>query len=258
VKDNQSMNTHHLLVERQADIVTVTLNRPEHRNALSRPLLLELTQVLQNIGDSDARGVIMAANGPVFSAGHHFADMAGQTHADLRELFRICTAMMDSLQSLPQPVVARVHGLATAAGCQLVATCDLAVAAESAGFAIPGGKGALFCHTPLVAVARNIGRKRALEMAMTGDAIDARTAADWGLVNHVVPDGDLVAATLDLITRATRGTEASKAAGKQAYYSQIEMNQPAAYAYAGEVMAERAMDKRAQESFHAFLNRRKV
>jgi enoyl-CoA hydratase/carnithine racemase len=184
--------------------------------------------------------------------------MAGQTHADVRELFRICTAMMDSLQSLPQPVVARVHGLATAAGCQLVATCDLAVAAESAGFAIPGGKGALFCHTPLVAVARNIGRKRALEMAMTGDAIDARTAADWGLVNHVVPDGDLVAATLDLITRATRGTEASKAAGKQAYYSQIEMNQPAAYAYAGEVMAERAMDKRAQESFHAFLNRRKL
>jgi enoyl-CoA hydratase/carnithine racemase len=258
VKDNQSMNTHHLLVERQADIVTVTLNRPEHRNALSRPLLLELTQVLQNIGDSDARGVIMAANGPVFSAGHHFADMAGQTHADVRELFRICTAMMDSFQSLTQPEVARVHGLATAAGCQLVATCDLAVAAESAGFAIPGGKGALFCHTPLVAVARNIGRKRALEMAMTGDAIDARTAADWGLVNHVVPDGDLVAATLDLITRATRGTEASKAAGKQAYYRQIEMTQPAAYVYAAEVMAERAMDKRAQESFHAFLNRRKL
>ena len=252
------MNTHHLLVERQADIVTVTLNRPKERNALSRPLLLELTQVLQIIGGSDARGVIIAANGPVFSAGHHFADMAGQTQEDVRELFRVCTALMDTLQSLPQPVVARVHGLATAAGCQLVATCDLAVAAESAGFAIPGGKGALFCHTPLVAVARNIGRKRALEMAMTGDVIDARTAADWGLVNHVVPDEDLVVATLDLVTRVTRGTEASKAAGKQAYYRQIEMPQSAAYVYAGEVMAERAMDKQAQESFHAFLNRRNL
>ncbi|MFM7802749.1 MAG: enoyl-CoA hydratase-related protein [Limnohabitans sp.] len=252
------MNAHHLLVERQADIVTVTLNRPEQRNALSRPLLLELTAVLQNIGASDARGVIIAANGPVFSAGHHFGDMAGQTHEDVRELFHVCTAMMDTLQSLPQPVVARVHGLATAAGCQLVATCDLAVAAQSAGFAIPGGKGALFCHTPLVAVARNIGRKRALEMAMTGDAIDARTAADWGLVNCVVPDGDLITATQDLINRATRGTEASKAAGKLAYYRQIDMTQPAAYTYAGDIMAERAMDSLAQESFFTFLNRRKL
>ena len=250
------MSTQHLLVERQADIVTITLNRPDQRNALSRTLLVELTGVLLDIGGSDARGVILAANGSVFSAGHHFADMAGQTHEDVRELFRVCTVMMDTLQSLPQPVVARVHGLATAAGCQLVATCDLAVAAESAGFAIPGGKGALFCHTPLVAVARNLSRKRALEMAMTGDTIDARTAADWGLVNRVVPDEQLVEATLDLITRATRGTESSKAAGKQAYYRQIEMPQQAAYAYASDVMAERAMDDSAQDSFHAFLNRR--
>ena len=183
--------------------------------------------------------------------------MAGHSHAEVRELFRICTDMMDLLQALPQPVVARVHGLATAAGCQLVATCDLAVAAASASFALPGGKGALFCHTPLVAVARNLGRKRALELAMTGDPIDARTAADWGLVNRVVPDDQLEAATLDLISRATRGAAESKAVGKQAYYRQMEMPQPAAYGHAGDVMAENALGAAAQASFRAFLDKRK-
>ena len=247
----------HLLVDRQGPIVTVTLNRPEQRNALSLPLMLELTEVLQQIGSSDARGVILAANGPVFSAGHHFADMAGHSPAEVRELVRICTEMMDLLQALPQPVVARVHGLATAAGCQLVATCDLAVAAASASFALPGGKGALFCHTPLVAVARNLGRKRALELAMTGDPIDARTAADWGLVNRVVPDDQLEAATLDLINRATRGPADAKAVGKQAYYRQMELPQPDAYAHAGDVMAENAVGAAAQESFRAFLDKRK-
>ncbi len=247
----------HLLVDRQGPIVTVTLNRPDQRNALSLPLMLELTHVLQQIGSSDARGIILAANGPVFSAGHHFADMAGHSHDEVRELFRICTEMMDLLQALPQPVVARVHGLATAAGCQLVATCDLAVAAAGASFALPGGKGALFCHTPLVAVARNLGRKRALELAMTGDPIDARTAADWGLVNRVVPDDELEAATLDLITRATRGAAQAKAVGKQAYYRQMEMPQPAAYAHAGDVMAQNAVGAAAQDSFRAFLDKRK-
>ena len=250
-------DTSHLLVDRQGPIVTVTLNRPDQRNALSLPLMLELTHVLQQIGSSDARGVILAANGPVFSAGHHFADMAGHSHAEVRELFRICTEMMDLLQALPQPVVARVHGLATAAGCQLVATCDLAVAAASASFALPGGKGALFCHTPLVAVARNLGRKRALELAMTGDPIDAQTAAEWGLVNRAVPDDELEAATLDLITRATRGAAESKAVGKQAYYRQMEMPQPAAYAHAGDVMAKNAVGVAAQDSFRAFLDKRK-
>jgi 1,4-dihydroxy-2-naphthoyl-CoA synthase len=248
-------DTKHLLVDREGHIVTVKLNRPEQRNALSLPLMLELTEVLQQIGNSDARGVILAANGPVFSAGHHFADMAGHSHDEVRELFRICTDMMDLLQALPQPVVARVHGLATAAGCQLVATCDLAVAAASASFALPGGKGV--CHTPLVAVARNLGRKRALELAMTGDPIDARTAADWGLVNRVVPDDQLEAATLDLISRATRGAAESKAVGKQAYYRQMEMPQPAAYGHAGDVMAENALGAAAQASFRAFLDKRK-
>jgi len=249
--------TRHLQVDRQASIVTVTLNRPEQRNALSLPLMLELTEVLQDIAGSDARGVILAANGPVFSAGHHFADMAGKSHDEVRALFRVCTEMMDCVQALPQPVVARVQGLATAAGCQLVATCDLAVAGASAAFALPGGKGALFCHTPLVAVARNLGRKRALELAMTGDPIDARTAADWGLVNRVVPDDQLEAATLDLITRATRGQAGSKGYGKQAYYQQIELPQSAAYARAGDVMAENAVGAAAQDSFRAFLDKRK-
>ena len=131
--------------------------------------------------------MVLAANGPVFSAGHNFGDMKGASLDDARRLFQVCTEMMDTLQDIPQPVCAKVHALATAAGCQLVASCDLAVASEDAAFAIPGGKGGLFCHTPLIAVARNVGRKRALEMAFTGDPIDARTAADWGLVNRVVP-----------------------------------------------------------------------
>ena len=218
--------------------------------------MLELTDVLRDIDAGDALGVILAANGPVFSAGHNFADMAKATRQQARELFSVCTTMMNTLQAIAQPVVARVHGLATAAGCQLVASCDLAVASEWAGFAIPGGKAALFCHTPLVAVARNVGRKRALEMAMTGDAIDARTAAQWGLINKAVPADELESATLDLLRRATRGTARSKALGKQAYYRQIELPQAQAYAFAGDVMADGAMDNDAQEGFRAFLEKR--
>ena len=139
----------------------------------------------------------------MFSAGHNFADMAGADLEHITHLFDVCTEMMNTIQSIPQPVVARVHALATAAGCQLVASCDLAVAAESASFAIPGGKGGLFCHTPLVAVARNVGRKRAMEMALTGDAVDAATAASWGLINYAVPDDQLDQAVHDLLSRAT-------------------------------------------------------
>ena len=246
----------HILVSTEGSITTVTLNRPDKRNALSLPLMLELTEALQAVGRSTARGVILAANGPVFSAGHNFGDMAGASLAQARELFAVCTRMMDTLQTLPQPVIARVHALATAAGCQLVATCDLAIAADTAGFAIPGGKAGLFCHTPLVAVARNIGRKRALEMAMTGDAIDAATAADWGLINRAVPPDQLEAATLDLINRATRGSTESKAMGKQGYYRQMELAQPQAYALAGEIMAAGALTADGQEGIAAFLEKR--
>jgi enoyl-CoA hydratase/carnithine racemase len=177
----------HVLVASDGPITTITLNRPEKRNALALDVMLELTEVVQDVGSTDALGVVLAANGPVFSAGHNFGDMAGADLAKAQQLFDACTRMMDAFQQIPQPVVARVHALATAAGCQLVASCDLAVAAESAGFALPGGKGGLFCHTPLVAVARNIGRKRALELALTGDPISATTAAAWGLINRAVP-----------------------------------------------------------------------
>ena len=250
------MNTQHLLVSTAGAITTLTLNRPEKRNALSLPLMLELTDALHAVAASDARGVILAANGPVFSAGHNFADMAGATEAQALELFRVCTAMMDALQSLPQPVVAKVHALATAAGCQLVASCDLAVAADTAGFAIPGGKGGLFCHTPLVAIARNIGRKRALEMALTGDVIDAATAAQWGLINACVPADQLDAATLDLIARASRGSALSKQLGKQGFYRQAGLEQDDAYASAVALMASAAMTPDAQEGMQAFLQKR--
>ncbi|WP_394787629.1 enoyl-CoA hydratase-related protein [Rhodoferax sp.] len=250
------MHYEHLLVTTEAAITTVTLNRPEKRNALALDVMLELTQALQAIARSDALGVILAANGPVFSAGHNFADMAGASLQQARELFAVCTAMMDTVQAMPQPVVARVHALATAAGCQLVATCDLAVAADTASFAIPGGKAGLFCHTPLVAVARSIGRKRALEMAMTGDPIDAATAADWGLINKAVPAQTLEAATLDLIQRATRGSAASKALGKQGFYQQIDLPQAQAYAFAVERMASAAVSGDAQEGIAAFLEKR--
>jgi len=251
------MTNAHLLVDRDGDITTITLNRPEKRNALALDVMVELTETLQEVGATDTLGVILAANGPVFSAGHNFGDMAGANLDDAQRLFEVCTDMMDTVQGIPQPVIARVHALATAAGCQLVATCDLAVAAESAGFAIPGGKGGLFCHTPVVAVSRNIGRKRALEMALTGDPIDAVTAADWGLINRAVPDDELDAAVADLIGRATRGSALSKSLGKRSFYAQVGLDQPDAYEIAIEAMANAAMIPDAQEAFTAFLEKRK-
>ena len=246
----------HILLDQQTPIATLTLNRPDKRNALSAEMMREITHALRAVGDSDTRGIILAANGPVFSAGHSFADMAGQDLDHLRALFDLCTTMMNTVQALPQPVIAKVHALATAAGCQLVASCDLALAADTAEFAIPGGNASLFCHTPLVAVARNIGRKRAMEMALTGDAIDAATAADWGLINHAVPVEQLDAATLDLIQRGSRGCAVSKAMGKQGYYQQIDLPQQEAYAVSGERMAQGAARDAAQQSFSAFLNKR--
>ena len=247
----------HLLLKTDERITTVTLNRPEKRNALAADVMVELRDALLEIGRGDARGVILAANGPVFSAGHDFADLQGATLADARRLLTTCTEMMDAVQQIPQPVVAKVHALATAAGCQLVASCDLAVAAASATFAIPGGRGGLFCHTPLVAVARNVGRKRALEMALTGDAIDAETAAAWGLVNRVVPDDELDAATWDLVKRATRGSRESKGLGKHGFYAQVDLDQPKAYAFAVELMAAAATTHDGQEGIASFLEKRR-
>ncbi|RKS74780.1 enoyl-CoA hydratase/carnithine racemase [Actinomadura pelletieri DSM 43383] len=250
------MSEDDVLVRRDGAFTTITMNRPRRRNALSRAFLLTLTEAFREVGATDARGVILAANGPVFSAGHDFADMTGASHADVRDLLQVCTELMRTIQSVPQVVVARVHGLATAAGCQLVASCDLAVAATSAGFATPGGKGGWFCHTPLVAISHNIGRKRAAEMALTGEIFDAATAADWGLINYAVPDDDLDKATHDLLQRATQGSPRSKALGKQAMYAQFDRPESDAYTYAIEVMAASALTPEAQEGMTAFLQKR--
>ena len=251
------MGFEHILVERSGEFTTVTMNRPQRRNALSLEHMRELIAAFRDIGGSDALGVILAGNGPVFSAGHDFADVADADLPAVRSLLMTCTELMTLIQQIPQPVVARVHGLATAAGCQLVATADLAVASENAGFAAPGGKGGWFCHTPMVAIARNVGRKRAMEMALSGDIIDARTALDWGLVNSVVPPGQLDSAVQDLLERVTLGSAVSKGIGKQAFYAQIDLDQPKAYGYAIEVMAATSQLPDAREGMRAFLDKRK-
>ena len=251
------MEFEHVLVERSGDFATVTMNRPQRRNALSLDHIRELITAFHEIGDSDALGIILAGNGPVFSAGHDLADVADADLQAVRFLAMTCAELMTLMQQVPQPVVARVHGLATAAGCQLVASADLAVASENAGFAAPGGKGGWFCHTPMVAIARNVGRKRATEMALSGDVIDARTALDWGLVNRVVPEGQLDSAVHDLLERVTRGSAESKGIGKQALYAQIDLDQPKAYAYAVEVMAATSQLPDAREGTRAFLDKRK-
>ena len=250
------MGSDAVLVKAEEAFTTITMNRPERRNALSLELLREMTAAFRVAGGSDARGVILAGNGPVFSAGHEFGDLAGADEASIRELLEACTELMLTMQSIPQPVVARVHGLATAAGCQLVATADLAVASEDAAFATPGGKGGWFCHTPLVPVARNVSRKRALELGLTGDTIDARTALDWGLVNRVVPTGAIDDATFDLLRRATRGSRSSKGLGKQVFYDQIALDERGAYEQALDAMARSSQTPDAQEAFAAFLEKR--
>src|SRR6266568_3410998 len=246
-----------ITLEYEGDFATITMNNPRRRNALSLKHMLELTSAFQEVGESNALGVILAANGPAFSAGHDFADVVDHDLVAVRKLLQVCTTLMDTIQEIPQPVLARVHALATAAGCQLVATCDLAVASTDAGFATPGGKGGWFCTTPMVAVSRNIGRKRALEMLLTGDTIDAHTAADWGLVNRVVQPDQLVEESQRLLEAATRGSLLSKGIGKQAYYAQIEMPQPQAYNYAIEVMASASQIPDAQEWMRAFQEKRK-
>jgi enoyl-CoA hydratase/carnithine racemase len=245
-----------VLVERDGDVVTIWMNRPERRNALSLDQMAALRDAFAAVGEGDARGVVLGGKGPVFSAGHDFADLAGADLAAVRRLLNECTELMDTIQAIPQIVIARVHGLATAAGCQLVATCDLAVAVDTAGFAAPGGKGGWFCTTPMVAIGRNLARKHALELALTGDPIDAVTAMQWGLVNRVVPEAELDDATLGLLDRATRGSANSKGLGKQAFYRQIGLDQPQAYSYAMEVMAAASQTADAQEGVAAFLEKR--
>lgn len=241
----------------EGDFATITMNTPEKRNALSMRHMKELVAAFNEVGESTARGVFLAANGPVFCSGHDFNDMLGKNLSEMRKLLKLCTNLMETIQSIPQPVLARVHAFATAAGCQLVASCDLAVASEEAAFATPGGKNGWFCYTPMVAVSRSVGRKRALEMLMTGDPIDARTAYEWGMVNRVVPADKLLEESHKLLAAATRGSFTSKGIGKQAFYAQVDLDQPKAYAYALEVMASTSQTPDAQERMRSFLERKK-
>ena len=235
----------------------ITMCRPERRNALSEAHLRELLHALREIGGSEQRGVILAAQGPVFSAGHDFGDMDGRDLSAMRALLGVCAEVMQLVQALPQVVIAQVDGLATAAGCQLVSSCDLAVASESSRFQVPGGAGGWFCTTPGVALARAVGRKHALEMLLTGDPIDAGTALAWGLVNRVVSSPQVPEETRALLSRATRGSASSKALGKQAFYRQVDLELPSAYSYATEVMASASQTPDAKEGVRAFLEKRR-
>ena len=238
-------------------IARLTLNRPERRNALSLEMMLEVIAAFDEIGrDREIRAVILAAAGKVFCSGHDLSQMTGRDINEYRQIFDVCTELMQKVQSIPQPVIAEVQGIATAAGCQLVATCDLAVASEDAKFATPGVRIGLFCTTPMVALTRAIGRKRAMQMLLTGEFVDARTAADWGLVNEVVGAGELQAASNRMAEKVAEASSLVVAIGKQAFYTQIDLDQPKAYAYAKEVMSMNAMAADAQEGISSFLGKR--
>jgi enoyl-CoA hydratase/carnithine racemase len=237
-------------------IATLTMCHASRRNALSENHLRELLDATHTIAASDARGLIIAAEGPVFSSGHDFNDMKSRNEDEMRELLGLCGEFMQLLQKIPQPVIAQVEGLATAAGCQLVASCDLAVAGESVQFQTPGGQGGWFCHTPGVALVRAIGQKRAAEMLFTGAPISAQTALAWGLVNRVVADPEVATETQRLLVQATRGSRAAKAAGKSAYYRQADLNTPDAYIFATDIMAATSQSTDGQENFRSFVEKR--
>lgn len=251
------MDYRHILRSVEDNLGIVTLNRPQRRNALSLDVMLELIECFESFASNrEIRVVILAAEGSVFSSGHDLNEMTGRTVDEYRRIFDVCTELMQKIQSIPQPVIAQIQGMATAAGCQLVATCDLAIASENATFATPGVKIGLFCTTPMVALSRAVGRKRAMEMLLTGRAVDAKTAEEWGLINRAVPAGQLEAATRELAHRIADASSFTVGLGKQAYYAQIDLDQPKAYAYAKEVMSMNALAQDAQEGILAFLEKR--
>ncbi len=251
------MSYRNLCLQHEGPTAVVTLNRPQRRNALSLDLMLELIDCLDAIGrDRSLRAVILAAAGKVYSSGHDLSEMVGRDINEYRRLFDVCSELMMKIQSIPQPVIAEVQGIATAAGCQLVATCDLAIASDQAAFATPGVRIGLFCTTPMVALSRAVGRKRALQMLLTGEMVDAATAADWGLVNAVAPAAELQAETRKLAARIADASTLTVSLGKQAYYTQIDLDQPKAYAYAKEVMSMNSLAADAQEGISAFLEKR--
>ncbi|TCN46725.1 enoyl-CoA hydratase/carnithine racemase [Rhodococcus sp. SMB37] len=246
-----------IAVDEPTAIGVLTLNRPEQRNPLSVAVMREVTLGLKTLSAEPAvRVIVIRAEGPVFSAGHNLREMIGRTLEEERAVFDTCTEMMQTVQSVPQPVIASVQGTAVAAGCQLVASCDLAVASSTAVFGTPGVKIGLFCSTPMVAVSRAIGRKRALQMLLTGDTIDAHTAADWGLVNFVVDPEGLETATTELASKIVGASPATLKIGKEAFYRQIDLPQDQAYEAMGETMAQNAMICDAQEGMTAFVEKR--
>ncbi len=246
-----------VLVREDGPAAHITLNRPDKRNALSLELMQDLIDSLRRVSASPGvRVIVLEAAGAAFSAGHDLSEMIGRDVPFFQRLFDVCTELMETIHRLPQPVIARVQGMATAAGCQLVAACDLAIAADSARFATPGVKIGLFCSTPMVPLSRAIGRKRALDMLLTGRPIDAATALDWGLVNRVVPAEaleDEVAIIVDAIARSSPRTVGI---GKEAFYAQIELDEHRAYDLTKAVMAMNARADDAQEGMTAFLEKR--
>jgi enoyl-CoA hydratase/carnithine racemase len=235
----------------------ITLDRPEKRNALSLELMDELTTVLRTFGArSDIRAIVVDGAGVAFSAGHDLSEMVGRDLPFYQRLFDSCTELMETIHRVPQPVIAKVHGIATAAGCQLVAACDLAVATEDARFATPGVRIGLFCSTPMVPLSRAIGRKRALEMLLTGEPISASTALEWGLVNRVVPASELDATVDELVAAVSRSSPLTVAIGKEAFYEQVELDEHRAYDLTKSVMAMNSMAADAQEGICAFLEKR--
>ncbi len=246
-----------LLVTRDGSAARIVLNRPERRNALSVDLIEEMITAVREVSARrDARAIVIEGAGPAFSAGHDLSEMIGRDRAFLAHLFDRCSVMMQALHEVSLPVIAKVHGIATAAGCQLVAACDLAVAAEGTRFATPGVKIGLFCSTPMVPVSRAIGRKRAMEMLLTGEPINAATALDWGLVNRVVPAEALEHAVAELVDAIARSSAYTVATGKQAFYSQIDRVEDDAYEHCELVMTENALAHDAQEGMTAFLEKR--
>jgi enoyl-CoA hydratase/carnithine racemase len=247
----------HLTVGLEGTTAIVTLNRPEQRNALSLELMQELIACLGDIENNPGvRAIILAAAGRAYCSGHDLREMVGRGVDEYRHIFDVCTELMQKIQSIPQPLIAEVQGIATAAGCQLVATCDLAIASDQASFATPGVRIGLFCSTPMVAVSRAIGRKRALQMLLTGETIDATKAADWGLVNNVVPASQLREATRTLAARIAESSAFTVGIGKRAFYEQIDFDQSKAYEFTKEVMTTNALAADAQEGISAFLDKR--
>jgi enoyl-CoA hydratase/carnithine racemase len=246
-----------LSVQRDGPIARLTLNRPDQRNALSCELLSALTRAMAEQSSShEVRVIVVAGSGPVFSAGHDLRELQSSTAEEAADLFRLCSDVMAGIQDLPVPVIARVHGMATAAGCQLVAACDLAVAAEDARFATPGVNIGLFCSTPAVPLVRAIGRKRAFEMLLTGTPISAQTALGWGLVNRVVPASELDRNVDELACQIASRSGATITLGKRVFYEQLALDDRSAYSLASEAMVENGASPDAREGIDAFLTRR--